>query len=269
MRVRVRFSKFGSMKFLGHLDVMRYFQKAIRRTGLEVAYSEGYHPHQIMSFAQPLSLAVTSDGEYFDVEFLKEYPTEEILEKLSKAMSIEFDVTKVTRRNDYIEQTKKTTCMSLISAAAYYIEVREQAGISMEHVKALGAMETCPVTKKTKTAEKTIDLKDGIRELFLPVDSLYVPTLELQYRRDDIKTPIMDQETLVNGLLHSARNPELTSLVIVLDAGSEDNISANLVCKALAELAQVEYNPYDFRIHRMELYGVEEDEVRPLWRVHL
>ena len=44
------------MKFIGHLDVMRYFQKAIRRAGIDIAYSEGFSPHQIMSFAAPLSV---------------------------------------------------------------------------------------------------------------------------------------------------------------------------------------------------------------------
>ena len=41
MRVRVKFSKYGVMKFIGHLDVMRYFQKAMRRAGIDIAYSEG------------------------------------------------------------------------------------------------------------------------------------------------------------------------------------------------------------------------------------
>lgn len=56
------------MKFIGHLDVMRYFQKAMRRAGIDIAYSEGMSPHMIMSFAQPLGVGLTSDGEYMDVE---------------------------------------------------------------------------------------------------------------------------------------------------------------------------------------------------------
>ena len=63
MRVRVRFEKTGSTRFLGHLDVMRYFQKAFRRAELPIAFSEGYHPHPLLSFAQPLSLSFTGNGE--------------------------------------------------------------------------------------------------------------------------------------------------------------------------------------------------------------
>ena len=55
MRLRVKFSKHGALRFIGHLDVMRYFQKAIRRADIDIAYSEGFSPHQIMTFAAPLA----------------------------------------------------------------------------------------------------------------------------------------------------------------------------------------------------------------------
>ena len=71
MKVRIKFAKTGHMKFVGHLDTMRYFQKAIRRAELPVAFSGGYSPHMIMSFAAPLGVGTTSLGEYFDMELLK------------------------------------------------------------------------------------------------------------------------------------------------------------------------------------------------------
>ena len=66
MKIRIKYSKLGNLKFIGHLDVMRYFQKEIRRAGLDVSYSKGYSPHHIISFAAPLAMGITSDGEYFD-----------------------------------------------------------------------------------------------------------------------------------------------------------------------------------------------------------
>ena len=56
------------MKFIGHLDIMRYFQKAIRRANIPIAFSGGFSPHMIMSFAAPLGVGGTSAGEYFDME---------------------------------------------------------------------------------------------------------------------------------------------------------------------------------------------------------
>ena len=63
MKVRIKFAKEGMMKFIGHLDIMRYFQKAIRRAELPIAYSEGFSPHMILSFAAPLGVGITSLGE--------------------------------------------------------------------------------------------------------------------------------------------------------------------------------------------------------------
>ena len=56
MKVRIKFAKEGMMKFIGHLDIMRYFQKAIRRAELPIAYSGGFSPHMILSFAAPLGV---------------------------------------------------------------------------------------------------------------------------------------------------------------------------------------------------------------------
>lgn len=63
MKIRIKFSKQGAMKFIGHLDTMRYFQKAMRRADVDIRYSEGFSPHQIMSFAAPLGVGLTGSGE--------------------------------------------------------------------------------------------------------------------------------------------------------------------------------------------------------------
>ena len=83
MKVRIKFAKTGHMKFVGHLDTMRYFQKAIRRAELPVAFSGGYSPHMIMSFAAPLGVGTTSLGEYFDMEL-----TETVQQKRLKTVSM-------------------------------------------------------------------------------------------------------------------------------------------------------------------------------------
>ena len=58
LKVRIKFRKYGVMKFIGHLDVMRYFQKAMRRADIPIAFTGGYSPHMIMSFAQPLGIGI-------------------------------------------------------------------------------------------------------------------------------------------------------------------------------------------------------------------
>ena len=67
MRARIKFSKTGNMKYVGHLDLMRFFQRAMRRADIPIKYSEGFSPHQIMSFAAPLGIGLESIGEYVDI----------------------------------------------------------------------------------------------------------------------------------------------------------------------------------------------------------
>ncbi len=83
MKVRVKFSKYGVMKFIGHLDIMRYFQKAMRRAEIPAAYSQGFSPHMIMSFANPLGVGLTSDGEYFDIELEESISSEIAIGRLN------------------------------------------------------------------------------------------------------------------------------------------------------------------------------------------
>ena len=77
MKVRVKFAKEGVMKFIGHLDIMRYFQKAVKRAGLDASFSEGFSPHMVMSFASPLGVGIESEGEYMDIEIREPLSTEE------------------------------------------------------------------------------------------------------------------------------------------------------------------------------------------------
>ena len=67
MKIRIKFQKQGTVRFIGHLDVMRYFQKVMRRAEVDIRYSEGFSPHQIMSFASPLSVGLISHAEYLSL----------------------------------------------------------------------------------------------------------------------------------------------------------------------------------------------------------
>jgi len=69
MRVRVQFEKTGPLRFVGHLDFMRTFQKIIKRSGLDAVYTAGFNPHMVLSFADPLGVGQESTSEFADIEF--------------------------------------------------------------------------------------------------------------------------------------------------------------------------------------------------------
>ena len=88
MVIRFKFKKFGPVVYIGHLDIMRFFQKAIRRSGIDAAYTEGYSPHLKLSFAQPLSVGVETDGDYFDLE-MNSLPDMENIVKIMNGQCVE------------------------------------------------------------------------------------------------------------------------------------------------------------------------------------
>ena len=96
MKVRVKFEKTEGMRFVGHLDLMRFFQKAIRRADIPIKYSEGFSPHQIMSFGAPLSMGVAGLGEYMDIEIPddKKITSKEAVERLNEVMCSGMKITK-------------------------------------------------------------------------------------------------------------------------------------------------------------------------------
>lgn len=71
MMIRARYTKTGHMRFLSHLDLVRLFERAFRRADLPLAFTQGFNPHPIISFAAPLSVGVGSIAEYVDVQLAK------------------------------------------------------------------------------------------------------------------------------------------------------------------------------------------------------
>ena len=74
------------MRFIGHLDMMRYFQKAFRRSGIDIQYSQGFSPHQLISFAAPLGVGLTSTGEYMDIVMGECPSSEELVQCINEQM---------------------------------------------------------------------------------------------------------------------------------------------------------------------------------------
>ena len=100
MKLRIRFRKQGGLRFIGHLDVMRYFQKVMRRAQVAIRYSEGFSPHQIMSFASPLSVGLISNGEYVDIDVSSADSSEAMRDRLNAAGVPQLQVLSVRRLDD-------------------------------------------------------------------------------------------------------------------------------------------------------------------------
>ena len=120
MKLRIKFTKSGVMVFIGHLDMMRFFQKAMRRAEIDIAYSQGFNPHQIMSFALPLGVGVYSDGEYLDIEANSVTSSKDMKARLNQVM-----VEGVTVESVRLLPEGTANAMSVVAAADYLVVFRE------------------------------------------------------------------------------------------------------------------------------------------------
>lgn len=225
LKVRVKFAKEGAMKFIGHLDIMRYFQKAIKRAGLDVAFSEGFSPHMIMSFASPLGVGITSTGEYFDMELKSATSSSDMVKRLNDSMAEGMKILSIRQ----VEDGKASKAMSLVVAADYRLKFRETAKLPenwKEKLEEFKAQKEIIILKKTKKSEKELDICPFIYKLSLE---------------------------------------ENDEIFMQLAAGSSNNTKPELVMEAFAAFMEIPYENLKFMIHRCELYAdTGSDETRNL-----
>lgn len=173
MKVRVKFTKNGSMKFIGHLDTLRYFQKAIRRANIPIAYSEGYSPHMIMSFAAPLGVGITSDGEYFDMELTQTETSKELVRRLNAQMADGVTICSIRK----IADEKASNAMALVAAADYLVTFREGLALPSGWQDKLADFlnqESIRIMKKTKKSEKEIDILPWIFDMHVQDQGIFM-----------------------------------------------------------------------------------------------
>lgn len=259
MKARIKFQKYGAMKFVGHLDVMRYFQKLFRRANIDNEYSKGFSPHQIMSFAAPLGVGLTSDGEYLDVQLLSADAPEVMIERMNAVITEGFHIVGYHPLKDTELNVKNVTAMSLVSSADYLVQLRDDyeigAGITSQEsfIKAfttfLNSSEIV-IGKKTKKSEKEVDIK--------PMITLAAFTRE-EY--EDKRIGTLEEHLRVTGDTTSNKPESVADpyengikVYLQLDTGSASNLKPELVMEAFCEYLNVEYNKYAWQSHRIEVY---------------
>ncbi|MBS5957857.1 MAG: TIGR03936 family radical SAM-associated protein [Clostridiales bacterium] len=225
MKVRIKFIKHGSVKFIGHLDIMRYFQKAIRRAEIDIKYSEGFSPHQVMSFAAPLGVGLTSNGEYMDIEVNSMTDTKTMMDQLNAVMVEGISVT-----DCHVLDERAKNAMSLVAAADYTLtfrEGKEPADLEgfFQGLSEFMKQSEILITKKTKKGEKEVDIKAGIYELSVDGERIFMK----------------------------------------VSSGSADNLKPELVMEAYYQFLGLTLPEFAFHIQREEVYGnTGDDENRNL-----
>lgn len=228
VKVRIKFSKHGVLRFIGHLDVMRYFQKAIRRAGIDIAYTTGFSPHQIMSFAAPLGVGLESNGEYMDIEVNTLTSSRELADALNAQMVDGIEVLEVRLLPD-----NAGNAMASVAAASYTVVFREgyqPCFLTCSAITDFLGQSEIIVTKKTKKSEVAFDMKPYI--------------YACSYNEED------------------------NAISLTVDASSAGNIKPVLVVKALFDYNDQVFDEFGLLITREETYTnvgtSEEVQLKPL-----
>ncbi len=161
------------MKFIGHLDVMRCFQKAMRRADIPISFTEGFSPHMVMSFALPLGVGLTSSGEYMDIEVDAPVPSKDAVRRLNEAMPEGLQVLSFRQ----IEEGKAAKAMTLVAAADYTVFFKQAERWPKdwpERLREFEAKEHIIAAKKTKTSEKEEDIRPMIGRLEPREDGIFM-----------------------------------------------------------------------------------------------
>jgi len=172
MKLRIKFKKQGPVRFIGHLDVMRFFQKAIRRADIDVVYSSGYSPHQIMSFAAPLGVGLESSGEYMDIEVNSVTNSQDMINRLNAAGVPGIEIVAVRELPN-----NAANAMASVAAAAYTVIFREGREPRFDYIKELDSFikqESILIKKETKKGIREVDLKPGIYQLSADKEGIHM-----------------------------------------------------------------------------------------------
>ncbi len=160
IKYRIKFTKKDKMIYIGHLDLLKVTQRAIKRAGLPIAYSQGFNPHQQTSFALPLSLGVTGLSEYLDIQLVKEIEEEEILKSLNESFVEGIEILQVRK----LREGEKNSA-SIVERGTYEVFTPDLQNIESLIEKLMGQDEILVEKKTKKKTFKTTDVKEDIFEI--------------------------------------------------------------------------------------------------------
>lgn len=158
MRMLIVFEKGKLLRHIGHLDLLRTMQRALRRSGLPVAYSQGFNPHIIVAFASALSVGLSGQNEIMDLKLTVDVQPDFVLKRLQAALPPSLIIKKVKP----IEDTHPSP-MSMLKAARYNILFyRNDADDVVKAIPSLLAEEEVVVMRKTKKGMSACNIRPMI-----------------------------------------------------------------------------------------------------------
>jgi radical SAM-linked protein len=163
-RLRVKFIRDKEIKFISHLDIMRLWERALRRADIPIAYSQGFSPHPQISVAAPLSVGMTGEAELMDVVCSRPVTPYWFGGVVNQQLPAGIRVTEVLQISPVLPSLQ-----SQVRFAEYevIIGVKKARGEIEELISKILALEKLPWQHQKDTGIKSYDLRPLIKELYL------------------------------------------------------------------------------------------------------
>jgi radical SAM-linked protein len=158
VKQRVRFTKLGKVRFLSHRDIARVWERALRRSGVRVAYSEGFSPRPRLSFGLALSTGYESLGEYLDIDLADDVDPGElpsiVTPSLPRGMGAQVAI-RIAPGTDSLQQA--------VTSSSWQIDLPEVPPTALaEALARVLALPELPITVERKGTEGTLDARPAI-----------------------------------------------------------------------------------------------------------
>ena len=147
MRARITFTKQGALRYTGHLDLHRLWERAMRRADLPLSYSQGFHPQPKISIAAALPLGFSSLGEVLDVRFNADIAIEEIAARLGDSLPLDIKIINVESVDE-----REPALQTQVRSATYDVHLTEPVDGSelTRKIEDLLASESLPRERRSK-----------------------------------------------------------------------------------------------------------------------
>lgn len=161
MRIRITFAKQGALRYTGHLDLHKLWERTARRAELPLAYSQGFHPQPKMNIAAALPLGFSSRCEVMDMRLQNDIPLEGLSEKLQNTLPTGIRVISVECVDDRVPALQ-----TQVESAEYEVTLKEPIDRSDLERRIHSVMEADSLPRERRG--KNYDLRPLIEELSLP-----------------------------------------------------------------------------------------------------
>lgn len=210
-RLRIRFSRSEELKFISHLDIIRLWERALRRAHIALAYSEGFSPHPRISLAAPLSVGITSDVELMDVvlagQVSPHWFTASVNQQLPPGMRV---------LEAYLIAPGIPSLQSQIRFARYEvnIETDKDSGEVEAAISGLLSREHLPWYHMRDTGRRDYDLRALIDDIRLTGHNGSGYTIEMLLRCDNSGSGRPEQVTAALGFTEQPVSIRRTELIL-------------------------------------------------------